>query len=128
MTQNKFGYAEVVDTLSDLINAIVAFLAAIKGKFNLVNFLQFAIAEYSTIQEAVEDFGTFVQELKDLTAQEALNAVAEIEAKTDDHPVANTIVNVLKTGAITYDYIDKTLRGGRGVYDTIRNLFPGKAA
>lgn len=121
-SENKFGFAEVVDTFSDVINAVTAFIATVSGGFNLLKFLQFALAEYPNLQEVVEDFDTFLKELADLTPQEALDAVGQIDARTDG-PVADGIVNVLKVAAVSYDYIDKTLNGARRILQMVKDLF-----
>lgn len=122
MAQNKFGYAEVVDTFADLINAVVGFLGVTEGGFNLIVFLQYALKTYPDLKEMVDDFGTFSAELLDLTPQEALDAVGEIDGRTPDHPVANKVVGFLKVCAVSYDFLNKTVGGVRGIVKMAKDL------
>lgn len=121
--KNKFGFAEVVDTFSDVIKAVIGFLGTIEGGFNLVSFFQYALKTYPDLKEVVEDFGTFTAELLDLTPQEALDAVGEIDGRTPDHPVANKIVGFLKIAAVSYDFVDKTIGRVKGISEMIKDFF-----
>lgn len=127
MAENKFGYAEVVDTFVDLINAATAFAASVAGGFNLVKFLSFALDKYPDLQEAVQDFGTFTAEFLDLTAQEGLNAVGEIEQRVNPSPIATKVVGFLKICAVSYSFIDRTVSGAKGIVDMTKQLFAKRA-
>jgi len=109
----KFGYDEIVDTFNDLIEAVAVFTEAFEGGFNFSKFLFAAAQEYGTIKEAFEDAGTFWTELKDLTPEESLNAVAEIKSNFDDPtPIQAKAIEIIENLALTQDYIQGSVIGG----------------
>jgi len=120
---NKFGYTEIVDTFSDLIAAVVGFLATVKGGFNLMAFLQYALETYPTVREAVEDFGTFWNELTDLTGEEALDAAAQIKANAPNHPVADKMTQVITIAAVAYDFGADTIEKAGKIIGMAKELF-----
>lgn len=123
MPEQKYGFTEIVDTLTDLVNAANKFSESVKGRFDIMRFLSFALDTYPKVQEAIQDWDVFVSELKELTPQEALDAVAQIELNTPKTPVSSKMVDTLKLLALTYDYVNKTwvggdllLRFGKGIF------------
>lgn len=123
---DKFGKAEVQDTLGDVVEAVGpnGIRSAFQGKFELVKFLIEAAEVYPTIREAIDDFPVFWQEFKDLTPQESLEVVAGIKAR---HPepdeVQKTVINVLENAALTQDYIqNKVIGGGAKLVEQWKNV------
>lgn len=78
MEENKFGYDEIVDTISDLIDAEVKAYEIFKDKFDIAKALTWAIGEYATIKEAFDDFAVFEAQMKDLFADEGMRAIEAI--------------------------------------------------
>lgn len=115
---NKFGYAVIVATIVELVVAISEFRKVVeKGKkFNLMEFLAWAIGNYPRIKTAYENLEEFGQEVVDLSAEESRNAIAEIELKSPKDPVSIKIVNFLKLLVLAYSFIDQTIAGGKFLY------------
>lgn len=103
MQENKFGYDEIVDTVSDMAKAEVKAYDTFKGKFDLARALTWAIGEYATIKEAYEDFGVFEQEVKDLLADEGMQAIQAISEKlTADEKSRSRIYKIAVFSAFGY--------------------------
>lgn len=91
MEENKFGYDEIVDTVSDAVKAEVRAYDVFKGKkFDIAKALTWAIGEYGTIKEAYEDWEVFEAQIKDLNDTEAIEAIAQIAAKLTDEEKAKS--------------------------------------
>ena len=124
--ENKFGFTEVVDTFGDLINAAGedGIRSVFTGRFELVRFLIEAAELYPTVKEAIDDFGTFWSELKDLTPQESLDAVGAIRARFPvPDPVQEKIIVVLENAALTQDYVQGgVIEGGKRVLEAWKRL------
>lgn len=102
-TENKFGYDEIVDTVSDMAKAEVKAYDTFKGKFDLARALTWAIGEYATIKEAYEDFATFEQQVKDLSADEGMQAIEAISEKlTADEMNRSRIYKLALFGGVGY--------------------------
>lgn len=116
MAENKFGFDEVIDTLSDLTKAASESgirKAFEEGSFNLMVFLFKAAELYPTIKEAVDDFGTFWQEIKDLTPQESLSVIAGIKANIPNpDPAQAKVISVLQNLALTHKYVQSDVYEG----------------
>lgn len=121
---NEFGYDEVVDTFTDLINAVSEFRALFGAgkKFNLMEFLGWAIKNYPNIAEVVNDFGTFWEQLKDITPDEAKAAAAQIKAGIGSDKVNDTITYVITGAAVTYSFVFESIEGGKSIVEYWRNV------
>lgn len=91
MQENKFGFAEIVDTVGDMALAEFEANKEFAGKkFDLIKFLTFSLGRYSTLKEAYEDWPTFTKEVGDLTPEESMQAVEAVNAKLSDEVKAKS--------------------------------------
>ena len=94
------GIEEIKDTLTDLLESIDKFEGTLNGgKFDLVKFFAFAMDAYPKVQEVIEDFPTFVEEIKDLSVEESKELVEVLnDVKLDNkysEKVAYSLVGIL---------------------------------
>lgn len=114
MQENKFGFAEIVDTVSDACKAEVKAYDVFKGKFDLVPVLTWAIGEYGTIKEAIEDWPVFEQEIKDLFADEGISALDQIKANLTEKEISNSRIYKLAVfSAVGYKNTTTVIELGR---------------
>lgn len=119
---NNLSFDEVVDTLTDIIKAVTGFRKAFQGSFDLMRFLAWALDAYPNLREVFEDFDTFVAQLKDLTPEEAREAVAQIRAAVPADEVNEKVLYVLDGLAGTYSYVVDSYLDGRELVDYWRNV------
>jgi len=104
------GIEEIKDTLTDLLEAIDKFEGTLKGgKFDLVKFFGFAMDAYPKVQEVIEDFPTFVAEVKDLSVEESKELVGK---------VAYSFVGIL----LSYHFLGSTFEGGKTMLEYWKGL------
>lgn len=112
--ENKFGFAEVVDTVSDACKAEVKAYDVFKGEFDLVPALTWAIGEYGTIKEAIEDWPVFEQEIKDLFADEGIQALEAIKANLTEREIEESRIYKLAVfSAVGYKNTTTVIELGR---------------
>lgn len=78
--EEQRGFAEIVDTLTDAIQAEVKAQNIFQGKFDAIKAVTWALQEYPTIKEAVEDWPVFEAEIKDLFVDEGVQVMTQVEA------------------------------------------------
>lgn len=115
--KNDLSYDEVVDTLTDIIKAVTGFRKAFQGSFDLMRFLAWALDAYPNLREVFEDFDTFLAQLKDLTPEEAQEAVEAIRGAVEPDAVNDRVLYVLQGLAGTYGYVEGTYTGARALVD-----------
>lgn len=114
MNENKFGYDEIVDTVSDAVKAETKAYAVFKDDFDLVKALTWAIGEYGTIKEAYEDWPVFEQEIKDLFADEGIQALEAIKSKlTEEEMSKSRIYKLALFSAVGYKSTTTIIELGR---------------
>ena len=94
---NKFGFDEVIDTTADSIEVADAFEKRLEDGFQTPD--TFVIMEkYGTLMEIKNDFPIFLQQVKDLDAQEYDQVVTGVAERTGKNEgwVRNNLVRVLK--------------------------------
>ena len=79
--ENKYGYAEVVDTISDAIEFGDKAEKALSDGFQVTDLLVM-VQEFPRLKEIYQDRKTFLLEFKDLTAAESEQALAQIAKRT----------------------------------------------
>ena len=103
MQENKYGFAEVVDTVTDLAKAEVKSYEIFKGKFDVVKVITWALGEYPTIKEAYEDWPVFEQEVTDLMADEGMQAIQAISEKlSEEEKTKSRIYKLAVFSAVGY--------------------------
>lgn len=113
MSEAKFGYAEIVDTLVDACKLEISARKKIKDGFDFLKAFQIALEAYPKIEEAINDFDTFVAELRDLEPNEALGALSAIEgALTQDEQDNSRILRVIRLAVEGYDTVADTIARG----------------
>ena len=117
------GVEEIKDTLTDLLEAIDKFEGTLKGgKFDLVKFFGFAMDAYPKVQEVIEDFPTFVAEVKDLSVEESKELVEVLnDVKLDNKysgKVAYSLVGIL----LSYHFLGSTFEGGKTMLEYWKEL------
>ena len=111
---NKFGYQEIIDTVVDMATAETKAYSIFEGKFELTKALTWAIGEYATIKEAFEDFGTFEQEIRDLTPAESLEAIEAISSQlSEDQKGKSRIFKAALFAAIGYQNTTAVIEMGK---------------
>lgn len=79
--ENKYGYAEVVDTISDAIEFAEKAEKALSDGFQVTD-LMVMVTEFPKLKEIYNDRKTFLLEFKDLTPAESEQALAQIAKRT----------------------------------------------
>jgi len=84
--ENKYGYAEVVDTSVDAIKVLSSFEETVSSTgpspgLQVMDALE-VLRQYPTLMEIYNDRNTFIRELRDLTPTEADEVYAQIAAQT----------------------------------------------
>lgn len=116
-TIGKWGVDEVIDTLGYVVHAAgpngVRKAIPKKGeKFDLVKFLFAAANEYPEIKEAVEDFSTFWQQLKDIFPEESKQVAAALRQKyPNPDPVQEELLYNIENLALTQEWIQYSVLG-----------------
>jgi hypothetical protein len=124
IAENKFGYDEIVDTVSDMAKAEVKAYDTFKGKFDLARALTWAIGEYATIKEAYEDFETFEAQIKDLFADEGMEAIAAIGSKlTEDEKGRSRLYKIALFAAFGYKNTTTVIELGEQQLALGRSIF-----
>jgi hypothetical protein len=108
------GIEEIKDTLSDLLEAVDKFEGTLKGgKFDLVKFFAFAMDAYPKVQEAVEDFPTFVEEIKDLSVEESKDLTTYLHEVNIDNKYSGKVKYAIVGVLLSYHFLGSTFDGGK---------------
>lgn len=79
--ENKYGFTEVVDTLSDSIRLLDRFEDTLQDGVQFMDAMVI-LAEFPTLQELYNDRTVFIREFRDLTAEEAAQVYVQVAANT----------------------------------------------
>jgi len=103
MAQGKFGFTEIVDTLTDAVRAEMKARETFKGKIDIIRVATFVLDQYPKVKEAVEDWPTFEAEIKDLFSDEGIQALEAIQANlTVDEMTKSRVLRVIRFAAQGY--------------------------
>jgi len=117
------GIEEIKDTLSDLLEAVDKFEGTIKGgKFDLVKFFAFAMDSYPKVQEIIEDFPTFVGEVKDLSVEESKELVEVLQDVSISNKYAAKVAYSLIGVLLSYHFLGSTFEGGKTMLEYWKGL------
>ena len=112
------GIEEIKDTVVDLLDAIDDFAGTLKGgKFDLVKFFAFAMDTYPKIQEAIEDFPTFIEEIKDLSTDESKEITAHLSTLDLETVYAEKVKYALVGILLSYHFLGSTFEGGKSMLE-----------
>jgi hypothetical protein len=103
MAEGTRGFAEIVDTVTDAIKAELGAVEAFKGKFEAVKVITWAFNNYPTVKEAFDDWPVFEAEIKDLFADEGIQALEAISQNlTDEQKAKSRLYKVVQFAAVGY--------------------------
>lgn len=101
--QGTRGFAEIVDTVTDAIKAELGAVEAFKGKFEAVKVITWAFNNYPTVKEAFDDWPIFEAEIKDLFADEGVQALQAIsERLSEEEKRKSRLYKVVQFAAVGY--------------------------
>lgn len=117
VSESKFGYLEVADTLGDIVEAAASdgVVSAFPkdSKFEVFKLLIEVVEEYPNIVEMIDDFDTFWREAKDLDTTESQEVIKIIKARfANPSPVQAKIIQTYDNLNITYNYVRSMVLGG----------------
>ena len=121
--ENKYGFSEVVDTISDAIEFADKVEKALIDGFQVTDLLVL-VQEFPRLKEIYQDRKTFLQEFKDLTAAESEQALAQIAKRTG---ISAGIVRTKSLAALDLAYevqalIDDTITRAKRIVEKSKLL------
>jgi hypothetical protein len=121
--ENKYGFAEVVDTISDAIEFGDKVEKALKDGFQVTD-LMILVAEFPRLKEIYQDRKTFLTEFKDLIAAESEQALAQISKRTG---LSGGVVRTKSLAALDLAYevqalVDDTITRAKRIVEKSRLL------
>lgn len=121
--ENKYGFAEVVDTISDAIEFGEKAEKALSDGFQVTD-LMVMVTEFPKLKEIYNDRKTFFMEFKDLTASESEQALAQIAKRTG---ISASIVRTKSMAALDLAYeiqalVDDTITRAKRIVEKSKLL------
>lgn len=121
-------YAEVVDSVSDLLEAVQVLAKSLSDGFQVQDILAVLEAQ-PKLNEVVVDFPVFLKELIKLNKETSLMAVMEsrvrLKAQGPLHPWTNHALRFLFVVAKGYGFVVDSYQGGEAQYMLIQALVNG---
>lgn len=113
------GFDEVVDTLTDLAKAEIAFRNSFPGgKFDLGKFILAAASQYPNLEEVFNDFDTFADQVSDLNAAETAQVYAQVYTNlTPDEQQRSRILRATRFFGAAWTYILDTISNGKNLLE-----------
>lgn len=103
MAQGNYGFAEIVDTVTDAVKMELEAVQAFQGKFEVVKVITWAFNNYPKVKEAVDDWAQFEAEIKDLFAEEGVAALEAITRNLSEEEMAKSrIFKLVQFSAVGY--------------------------
>lgn len=101
--ENTRGFAEIVDTVTDAIKMELAAVEAFQGKFETVKVITWAFNNYPNVKEAFDDWPVFEAEIKDLFAEEGIEALEAIGRNlSEEEKEKSRLYKVVSFAAVGY--------------------------